>query len=142
MKINVVLLNAPHTYVINNADIVGYTNCTMRILKNFQAFSMRKNVPFPSFKKESATPILWKYREFLTWGMFMKTHERSNFTRIIVLRNYFKERLRNKTLYILYTSCSLCLRMFRVAIDQYTPPRTLCVSWCAVASFLLFFIPL
>jgi len=32
----------------------------------------------------------------------MKTHERSNFTRIIVLRNYFKERLRNKTLYIYY----------------------------------------
>lgn len=51
-------LNAPHAYIINNADMVVCTSCTTRILKNLQAFSMRKNAPFPFFKKESAIPIL------------------------------------------------------------------------------------
>lgn len=126
--------------------VVGRTSSTARILKNSQAYSRwGKDVPFPFSKKESTTPILWKYRAFLTRGMFIKTHKRSNFTRVIVSRNYFEERgstQKQNALYTVCTSRSLCLRMFRPAIDRRAPPRVLFASWSAVASFRPSFIPL
>jgi len=89
----VVPLNASHACVINNTGSKSYEQYCANI-KEFSDILHEERRSFSILQERirNSTPL--KIQGIPdSRRMFIKTHKRSNFTRVIVSRNYFKKRL-------------------------------------------------
>lgn len=133
-RVNVVPLDAPHAYVINNTGSRSYElYCEY---ERISSILEEKDISFPLLKKESITPmILWKCRAFLTRVMLLKTHKRFNFTCIIAPRNYFK--LVKGFIPNVHISFSLYPYILPCDRSIYLTARVFCFMICCRISFFV-----